>query len=86
MMLLREARWLSNRDSAPQTDLTAGETASELLKDDDCRHTEMILEYVVYSGGEMLEGLIEYAKANFGPTLSRGVGIFPVLAITDYNF
>ena len=38
--------------------------------------TEMICEYVVYSGGEMSEGLIEYAEAKFGTAFSRGVEIF----------
>ena len=30
----------------------------------------------------MLEGLIEYTHAKFGPTFSRGVDIFPVLECT----
>ena len=60
---LGEVRWLNNRESAPRIDLTAGEPASELLKMGDRQVTEMIYEYVAYSGGEMLEGSIEYAKA-----------------------
>ena len=76
---LGEVRWLNNRESAPRIDLTAGEPASELLRIGDRQVTEMICEYVVYSGGEMSEGLIEYAKAKFGSIFSRGVYIFPVL-------
>lgn len=76
---LGEVRWLNNCESASRIDLTAGEPASELLRIGNRQVTEMIYEYVVHSGGEMLEGLIEYAKAKFGPTFSRGVYIFPVL-------
>ena len=73
---LGEVRWLNNRESAPQTDLTTDLPASELLRSGDRMVTEMICEYVVYSGGEMSKGLIEYAKAKFGTAFSRGVEIF----------
>ena len=86
---LGEVRWLNNRESAPRIDLTAGEPASELLRIGDRQVTEMICEYVVYSGGEMLEGLIECAKAKakakFGSIFSRGVYIFPVLELKTQN-
>ena len=62
MVPLGEVRWLNNRESAPQIDKTAGMPASELLDTCNRQITEVIPKYVVYSGEEMLEKLVEYAK------------------------
>ena len=81
MVPLGEVRWLNNRESAPQIDKTAGMPASELLWTRNRQITEVIPKYVVYSGEEMLEELVEYAKLRYGTTFSRGVDIFPVLVV-----
>ena len=83
MVPLGEARWLNNRESAPQIDKTAGMPASELLDTCNRQITEVIPKYVVYSGEEMLEKLVEYAKLRYGTTFSRGVDIFPVLDVLE---
>ena len=73
-MPLGEVRWLNNRESAPQIDKTAGMPASELLETSNRHITEVIPKYVVYSGKEKLEELVEYAKLRYG-THIPGTGI-----------
>ena len=84
---LGEVRWLNNRESAPQIDKTAGMLASELLETSNRHITEVIPKYVVYSGEEMLEELVEYAKFRYryGTTFSRGADIFAVLELSLHN-